>query len=219
MPSFLVGKIKVNITFHSRLTYDKSGRMVSEKTMTTTYFNAATRKAATKDEIRAAGIKNIQKRNVKLTPENASYLMDRAQRVARGELKEKNFANLIGSKTYGLPTEQQLAQFRDALNAMFKSTNPTEAEWQKWVTMISKLSPQECQEFYIRHQSTLKPGFTGYSSNWTSVGNEPMQTYDPLRDGDVNAWKNREAASTRRALLDALQQFLKSKGQMKIDEF
>jgi len=209
MPAVTVGNIRVSVTFHSRLTYNKQGRMVAEKTMTTSYFNATTRRAATKEEIHAAGIKNIQKRNVKLTEENAGFLFNKTKRAAEGELDPKHYANLIGSKSYGIPTEQQKQQFKDALIKMFADANPTDEEMNEWEALVEGMTPDDCQEFFQRYQTQLRPGFRGYQSGWITIDKDPMSKYTG-KDQEEVALRSRNSATVRQQLLSAIREFVRT---------
>ena len=151
MPAVQVGNIRIVTTFKSSLKYTKTGELKRDMYMYTSYRNIATGKTATTAELKAAGIRNRQAPSVKLTPENAEFLFNRATRAEAGEIKTKNYANLIGSKSFGMPTTEQQKQFKDALKSMFSNANPSDAELSEWEDMIDAMTPEEAQEFYERY--------------------------------------------------------------------
>lgn len=219
MPAVTVGNIRITTTFKTGVKYDKSGRMEVDKYMYTSYRNLETGKTATAADLKAAGIKNRQRPAVKLTQENSSYLFNKAQRAEAGEIEAKNFANLLGSKSFGLPTGEQQKQFKDALKNMFKSSNPTDEELAEWNTIVDNLTPEECQEFYQRYQTQLKPGFKGYSSQWSTIGDDDMGRYTG-RDLSQVELRSRNASTVRRQILNAGRSFIRDKGRQSVlDEF
>lgn len=229
MPVVRVGNIKITTTFKTSTRYTKDGRMVTERYMYTSYRNTATGRYATAADLKAAGIKNRQAPSVKLTGENASFLFNRAMRAEAGEIKAKNFANLIGSRSFGVPTSKQQQQFKDALKDMFRSSNPSDEELAEWEAMIDDMTPEECQEFYERYQRDLAPGFKGYHSRWTTIDTDPManataddvmRNYRAMDRGMVARQKgNRDVM--RPKMLNAARTFLKDKGKLQrtLDEF
>ena len=213
MPRVDVGNIRITTTFKTRLRYTKTGEMRSDTYMYTSYHNTATGKTATTAELKAVGIKRRQAPSVKLTPENTSFLFSKAMRAEAGEISAKNFANLLGSKTYGMPTSKQQQQFKDALKDMFKSSNPSAEELAEWNRMIDKMTPEEAQEFYERYQRDLSPGFRGYHSHWSATDSDPMSRYTGADRGLVARQKaNRDEMRPR--LLNAAGTFLRDKGKL-----
>lgn len=213
MPGVDVGNIRITTTFKSRLRYTKTGEMRRDTYMYTSYRNTATGKTATTAELKAVGIKRRQAPSVKLTPENTSFLFNKAMRAEAGEISGKNFANLLGSKTFGMPTSKQQQQFKDALKAMFKSANPSAEELAEWNHMIDRMTPEEAQEFYERYQRDLSPGFKGYHSHWSTTDSDPMGRYTGADQGLVARQKaNRDEMRPR--LLNAAKQFLQDRGKL-----
>ena len=220
MPAVNVGNIRITTTFKTQTRYTKTGMMVTDNYMYTSYRNTATGKTATAADLKAVGIKRRQAPGVKLTPENADFLFNKAMRAEAGEISGRNFANVLGSKTYGMPTSKQQQQFKDALKDMFKSSNPTAEELAEWEDMIDRMTPEEAQEFYERYQRDLSPGFKGYHSHWSTVDSDPMGRYTGTDQGLVARQKaNRDEMRPR--LLNAAGTFLrdKSKLQTTLDAF
>lgn len=184
MPAVNIGNIRITTTFKTQIRYTKTGEMRRDTYMYTSYRNTATGKTATAADLKAAGIKRRQAPSVKLTPENADFLFNKAMRAEAGEISGRNFANVLGSKTYGMPTSKQQQQFKDALKDMFKSSNPSAEELQEWNDMIDRMTPEEAQEFYERYQRDLSPGFKGYHSHWSTTDSDPMGRYT----GATRAW-------------------------------
>lgn len=213
MPTVNVANIRIYTTFKTRTRYTKTGAMKTDTYMYTSYRNTATGKTATTAELKAVGIKRRQAPSVKLTPENTSFLFNKAMRAEAGEISAKNFANLLGSKTYGMPTAAQQQQFKDALKKMFKSSNPSSEELQEWNDMIDRMTPEEAQEFYERYQRDLSPGFKGYHSHWSTTDSDPMSRYTGADPGTVAIQKaNRDEMRPR--LLNAARSFLRDKGKL-----
>lgn len=213
MPAVNIGNIRITTTFKTQIRYTKTGEMRRDTYMYTSYRNTATGKTATAAELKAAGIKRRQAPSVKLTPENADFLFNKAMRAEAGEISGKNFANVLGSKTYGMPTSKQQQQFKDALKDMFKSSNPSAEELQEWNDMIDRMTPEEAQEFYERYQRDLSPGFKGYHSHWSTTDSDPMQRYTGADQGLVARQKaNRDEMRPR--LLNAAGTFLRDKGKL-----
>lgn len=213
MPAVNVGNIRITTTFKTQIRYTKTGEMRRDTYMYTSYRNTATGKTATAAELKAAGIKRRQAPSVKLTPENADFLFNKAMRAEAGEISGKNFANVLGSKTYGMPTSKQQQQFKDALKDMFKSSNPSAEELQEWNDMIDRMTPEEAQEFYERYQRDLSPGFKGYHSHWSTTDSDPMGRYTGADQGLVARQKaNRDEMRPR--LLNAAGTFLRDKGKL-----
>jgi len=213
MPAVNVGNIRITTTFKTQIRYTKTGMMVTDTYMYTSYRSTATGKTATAAELKAAGIKRRQAPSVKLTPENADFLFNKAMRAEAGEISGRNFANVLGSKTYGMPTSKQQQQFKDALKDMFKSSNPTAEELQEWNDMIDRMTPEEAQEFYERYQRDLSPGFKGYHSHWSTTDSDPMGRYTGADQGLVARQKaNRDEMRPR--LLNAAGTFLRDKGKL-----
>ena len=213
MPVVNVGNIRITTTFKSSITYTKTGEMRRNMYMYTSYRNTATGRTATAADLKKAGIVHRQAPMVKLTQENAEFLFNKAMRAEAGEIKAKNFANLIGSKTYGMPTSAQQQQFKDALKKMFKDANPSDAELAEWNDMIDMMTPEECQQFYEQYHSDLKPGFTGYKSKWSTLDEDSMARYTGKDPGEVAAAKqNRDEMRPR--LLNAARQFLQDRGKL-----
>ncbi len=213
MPRVDVGNIRITTTFKTRLRYTKTGDMRRDTYMYTSYRNTATGKTATTAELKAAGIKRRQAPSVKLTPENTSFLFNKAMRAEAGEISGRNFANLLGSKTYGMPTSAQQQQFKHALKDMFISSNPSSEEMQEWNDMIDRMTPEEAQEFYERYQRDLSPGFKGYHSHWSTTDSDPMGRYTGADQGLVARQKaNRDEIRPR--LLGAARSFLTDKGRL-----
>ena len=213
MPAVSIGNIRITTTFKTQIRYTKTGEMRRDTYMYTSYRNTATGKTATAADLKAAGIKRRQAPSVKLTPENADFLFNKAMRAEAGEISGRNFANVLGSKTYGMPTSKQQQQFKDALKDMFKSSNPSAEELQEWNDMIDRMTPEEAQEFYERYQRDLSPGFKGYHSHWSTTDSDPMGRYTGADQGLVARQKaNRD--ETRPRLLNAAGTFLRDKGKL-----
>lgn len=213
MPAVNVGNIRITTTFKTQIRYTKTGEMRRDTYMYTSYRSTATGKTATATELKAAGIKHRQAPSVKLTPENADFLFNKAMRAEAGEISGRNFANVLGSKTYGMPTSKQQQQFKDALKQMFKSSNPSAEELQEWEDMIDRMTPEEAQEFYERYQRDLSPGFKGYHSHWSTTDSDPMGRYTGADQGLVARQKaNRDEMRPR--LLNAAGTFLRDKGKL-----
>ena len=213
MPAVNVGSIRITTTFKTQIRYTKTGEMRRDTYMYTSYRNTATGKTATAAELKAAGIKRRQAPSVKLTPENADFLFNKAMRAEAGEISGRNFANVLGSKTYGMPTSKQQQQFKDALKDMFKSSNPSAEELQEWNDMIDRMTPEEAQEFYERYQRDLSPGFKGYHSHWSTTDSDPMGRYTGANQSLVARQKaNRDEMRPR--LLNAAGTFLRDKGKL-----
>lgn len=213
MPAVNVGNIRITTTFKTQIRYTKTGEMRRDTYMYTSYRNTATGKTATAADLKAAGIKNRQAPMVKLTQENSEFLFNKAMRAEAGEIKAKNFANLVGSKTYGMPTSAQQQQFKDALKKMFKDANPSDGELAEWNDMIDRMTPEEAQEFYERYQRDLSPGFKGYHSHWSTTDSDPMGRYTGADQGLVARQKaNRDEMRPR--LLNAAGTFLRDKGKL-----
>lgn len=213
MPTVNIGNIRVTTTFKTQIRYTKTGQMKRDTYMYTSYRNTATGKTATAADLKAAGIKRRQAPSVKLTPENANFLFNKAMRAEAGEIGAKNFANVLGSKTFGMPTTKQQEQFKSALKDMFKSSNPSAEELQEWNRMIDKMTPEEAQEFYERYQRDLSPGFKGYHSHWSTTDSDPMGRYTGADPGTVAIQKaNRDEMRPR--LLNAAGSFLRDKGKL-----
>ena len=213
MPAVNVGSIRITTTFKTQIRYTKTGEMRRDTYMYTSYRNTATGKTATAAELKAAGIKRRQAPSVKLTPENADFLFNKAMRAEAGEISGRNFANVLGSKTYGMPTSKQQQQFKDALKDMFKSSNPSAEEQAEWDDMIDRMTPEEAQEFYERYQRDLSPGFKGYHSHWSTIDSDPMKRYTGADKGLVARQKaNRDEMRPR--LLNAAGTFLRDKGKL-----
>lgn len=230
MPAVQVGNIRIVTTFKSSMKYTKTGELKRDMYMYTSYRNTATGKTATAAELKAAGIKNRQAPAVKLTSENAEFLFNRAMRAEAGEIKAKNFANLIGSKTFGLPTTEQQKQFKDALKSMFKNANPSAEELAEWEDAIDSMTPEEAQEFYERYQRDIAPGFKGYHSRWTTIDTDPMAsgTAEDVRanyrrmqqiDAGVVGTMKANRDTVRPKLLNAARNFLRDKGKTTLDDF
>ena len=213
MPAVNVGNIRITTTFKTQIRYTKTGEMRRDTYMYTSYRNTATGKTATAADLKAAGIKRRQAPSVKLTPENADFLFNKAMRAEAGEISGHNFANVLGSKTYGMPTSKQQQQFKDALKDMFKSSNPSAEELQEWNDMIDRMTLEEAQEFYERYQRDLSPGFKGYHSHWSTTDSDPMGRYTGADQGLVARQKaNRDEMRPR--LLNAAGTFLRDKGKL-----
>lgn len=213
MPAVNVGNIRITTTFKTQIRYTKTGEMRRDTYMYTSYRNTATGKTATAADLKAAGIKRRQAPSVKLTPENADFLFNKAMRAEAGEINGRNFTNVLGSKTYGMPTSKQQQQFMDALKDMFKSSNPSAEELQDWNDMIDCMTPEEAQEFYERYQRDLSPGFKGYHSHWSTTDSDPMGRYTGADQGLVARQKaNRDEMRPR--LLNAVGTFLRDKGKL-----
>lgn len=189
--------------------------MVRSRYMYTSYRNTVTGKTANAADLKAAGIKRRQAPGVKLTPENATYLFNKATRAEAGEISGRNFANLLGSESFGMPTSKQQQQFKDALKDMFRSSNPSAEELAEWEGMIDRMTPEEAQEFYERYQRDLSPGFKGYHSHWSTTDSDPMARYTGADKGLVARQKaNRDEIRPR--LLNAAGTFLRDKGKQTI---
>ena len=213
MPTVNIGNIRVTTTFKTHIRYTKTGQMKRDTYMYTSYRNTATGKTATAADLKAVGIKRRQAPSVKLTPENANFLFNKAMRAEAGEIGAKNFANVLGSKTFGMPTTKQQEQFKSALKDMFKSSNPSAEELQEWNDMIDRMTPEEAQEFYERYQRDLSPGFKGYHSHWSTTDSDPMSRYTGADPGTVAIQKaNRDEMRPR--LLNAAGSFLRDKGKL-----
>lgn len=213
MPAVNAGNIRITTTFKTQIRYTKTGEMRRDTYMYTSYRNTATGKTATAADLKAAGIKRRQAPGVKLTPENADFLFNKAMRAEAGEISGRNFANVLGSKTYGMPTSKQQQQFKDALKDMFKSSNPSAEELQEWNDMIDRMTPEEAQEFYERYQRDLSPGFKGYHSHWSAADSDPMGRYTGADQGLAAKQKaNRDEMRPR--LLNAAGTFLRDKGKL-----
>ena len=213
MPTVNIGNIRVTTTFKTQIRYTKTGQMKRDTYMYTSYRNTATGKTATATDLKAVGIKRRQAPSVKLTPENANFLFNKAMRAEAGEIGAKNFANVLGSKTFGMPTTKQQQQFKDALKDMFKSSNPSAEELQEWNRMIDQMTPEESQEFYERYQRDLSPGFKGYHSHWSTTDSDPMSRYTGADPSTVAIQKaNRDEMRPR--LLNAAGSFLRDKGKL-----
>ena len=213
MPTVNIGNIRVTTTFKTQIRYTKTGQMKRDTYMYTSYRNTATGKTATAADLKGVGIKRRQAPSVKLTPENANFLFNKAMRAEGGEIGAKNFANVLGSKTFGMPTTKQQEQFKSALKDMFKSSNPSAEELQEWNDMIDKMTPEEAQEFYERYQRDLSPGFKGYHSHWSTTDSDPMSRYTGADPGTVAIQKaNRDEMRPR--LLNAAGSFLRDKGKL-----
>ena len=213
MPTVNIGNIRVTTTFKTQIRYTKSGEMRRDTYMYTSYRNTATGKTATAADLKAVGIKRRQAPSVKLTPENANFLFNKAMRAEVGEIGAKNFANVLGSKTFGMPTTKQQEQFKSALKDMFKSSNPSAEELAEWNRMIDRMTPEEAQEFYERYQRDLSPGFKGYHSHWSTTDSDPMGRYTGADPGTVAIQKaNRDEMRPR--LLNAAGSFLRDKGKL-----
>jgi nitrate reductase assembly molybdenum cofactor insertion protein NarJ len=213
MPAVNVGNIRITTTFKTQIRYTKTGEMRRDTYMYTSYRNTATGKTATTAELKAAGIKRRQAPSVKLTPENADFLFNKAMRAEAGEISGRNFANVLGSKTYSMPTSKQQQQFKDALKDMFKSSNPSAEELQEWNDMIDRMTPEEAQEFYERYHRDLSPGFKGYHSHWSTTDSDPMGRYTGADQGLAARQKaNRDEMRPR--LLNAAGTFLRDKGKL-----
>lgn len=213
MPTVNIGNIRVTTTFKTQIRYTKTGQMKRDTYMYTSYRNTATGKTATAADLKAVGIKRRQAPSAKLTPENANFLFNKAMRAEAGEIGAKNFANVLGSKTFGMPTTKQQEQFKSALKDMFKSSNPSAEELAEWNRMIDKMTPEEAQEFYERYQRDLSPGFKGYHSHWSTTDSDPMSRYTGADPGTVAIQKaNRDEMRPR--LLNAAGSFLRDKGKL-----
>lgn len=219
----IVGNVSVETTFTSKTYYDKSGQLRRERYMHTTYRNIDTGRIASNADLAEVGIKHRQAANVKLTSENASFLFRRAERAERGDIKPKSFANLIGSKTFGVPDREQMRQFKDALRTMFEKSNPSEEELARWNELIDKMTPEECQRFYEQHQRALDRGFEGYRSKWTNLDRDAMPSatrqavLDSYNGGDMSnviATQKANRDTVRAELLPAAENFLKSIGKL-----
>lgn len=213
MPAVNVGNIRITATFKIRSWYTRTGQMKTDTYMYTSYRNTATGKTATAADLKAAGIKHRQAPGVKLTSENAGFLFNKAARAEAGEISGRSFANILGSKTYGLSTSAQQQQFKDALNAMFKSSNPSAEELAEWEDLIDSMTSEEAQEFYDRYQRDLSPGFKGYHSHWSTIDSDPMGRYTGADQGAAAHQKaNRDEMRPR--LLGAARGFLNDKGRL-----
>lgn len=213
MPTVNIGNIRVTTTFKTQIRYTKTGQMKRDTYMYTSYRNTATGKTATAADLKAVGIKRRQAPSVKLTPENANFLFNKAMRAEASEIGGKNFANVLGSKTFGMPTTRQQQQFKDALKDMFKSSNPSAEELAEWNRMIEQMTPEEAQEFYERYQRDLSPGFKGYHSHWSTTDSDLMSRYTGADPGTVAIQKaNRDEMRPR--LLNAAGSFLRDKGKL-----
>lgn len=213
MPVVNVGNIRITTTFKTDIRYTKTGQMKRDVYMYTSYRNTATGRTASAADLKKAGVKNRQAPRVKLTNENADFLFGKAMRAEAGEIGARNFANVLGSKTYGMPTSAQQQQFKDALKQMFKSSNPSADELAEWEDLIDRMTPEEAQEFYERYQRDLSPGFKGYHSHWSTVDSDPMGRYTGADQGAVARQKaNRDEMRPR--LLGAARSFLTDKGKL-----
>lgn len=222
MPSVTVGNIRIVTTFKSGIKYTKTGEMVTENFVYTSYRNLDTGRTATTAELNAVGIKNRQRPSVKLSNDNAEFLFNKALRAEAGEIKAKHYANLLGSKTYGLPTDEQFEQFKDALKSMFKDANPSAEELEEWNAMVDSMTSLECQQFYDRYQRDIRKGFKGYHSTWTTIDTDDMgaATADQVRENyrrqaeaeEVIELQKVNRDTTRPKLMDALRSFLQDKG-------
>ena len=213
MPVVNVGSIRITTTFKTDIRYTKTGQMKRDVYMYTSYRNTATGRTATAADLKKEGIKRRQAPRVKLTPENADFLFNKAMRAETGEIGAKNFANVLGSKTYGMPTSAQQEQFKEALKKMFKSSNPSDEELQEWNDMVDRMTPEEAQEFYERYQRDLSPGFKGYHSKWSTLDSEPMKRYNGVDKG-LAAKQKENRDEMRPRLLTAAENFLKDKGKL-----
>lgn len=232
MPIITVGNIRITTTFKSGIRYNKKGEMVSDNWMYVSYRNLQTGKTATNAELAEAGIKHRQRPAVKLTDENADFLFNRAIRAEAGELKPKNYANLLGSKSFGVPTSEQTAQYKDALKKMFEDSNPSEEEQEKWNAMVDSMTEQEVKQFYDRYQRDINKGFKGYHSKWLTTDTDEMTsatTKDVLENykaqsevdsRDIAKLQKVNRDTIRPKLMNALESFLRDKGkQSTLDRF
>ena len=213
MPVVNVGNIRITTTFKTDIRYTPTGQMKRDVYMYTSYRNTATGRTASAADLKKAGIRNRQAPRVKLTPENADFLFNKAMRAEAGEIGARNFANVLGSKTYGMPTSAQQQQFKDALKNMFKSANPSDAELQEWNDLVDRMTPEEAQEFYERYQRDLSPGFKGYHSKWSTIDSDPMGRYTGV-DKALAAQQKENRDEMRPRLLGAARSFLTDKGKL-----
>ena len=213
MPVVNVGNISITTTFKTDIRYTSTGQMKRDVYMYTSYRNTATGRTASAADLKKAGVKNRQAPRVKLTSENADFLFNKAMRAEAGEISARNFANVLGSKTYGMPTSAQQQQFKDALKNMFKSSNPSDAELQEWNDMVDRMTPEEAQEFYERYQRDLSPGFKGYHSRWSTIDSDPMGRYTGVDKG-LAAQQKENRDEMRPRLLGAARSFLTDKGKL-----
>ena len=213
MPVVNVGNIRITTTFKTDIRYTPTGQMKRDVYMYTSYRNTATGRTASAADLKKAGIRNRQAPRVKLTSENADFLFNKAMRAEAGEIGAKNFANVLGSKTYGMPTSAQQQQFKEALKKMFKSSNPSDDELQEWNDLVDRMTPEEAQEFYEKYQRDLSPGFKGYHSQWSTIDSEPTARYTGATQDIVSKQKkNRDEMRPR--LLEAASRFLTEKGKL-----
>lgn len=213
MPVVNVGSIRITTTFKTDIRYTPTGQMKRDVYMYTSYRNTATGRTASAADLKKAGVKNRQAPRVKLTSENADFLFNKAMRAEAGEIGARNFANVLGSKTYGMPTSAQQQQFKDALKKMFKASNPSDAELQEWNDMVDRMTPEEAQEFYERYQRDLSPGFKGYHSHWSTIDSDPMGRYTGADKG-LAAKQKENRDEMRPRLLGAARSFLTDKGKL-----
>jgi hypothetical protein len=213
MPVVNVGNIRITTTFKTDIRYTPTGQMKRDVYMYTSYRNTATGRTASAADLKKAGIRNRQAPRVKLTSENADFLFNKAARAEAGEIGARNFANVLGSKTYGMPTSAQQQQFKEALKKMFKSANPSDAELQEWNDLVDRMTPEEAQEFYERYQRDLSPGFKGYHSKWSTIDSDPMGRYTGV-DKALAAQQKENRDEMRPRLLGAARSFLTDKGKL-----
>lgn len=213
MPVVNVGNIRITTTFKTDIRYTPTGQMKRDVYMYTSYRNTATGRTASAADLKKAGVKNRQAPRVKLTSENADFLFNKAMRAEAGEIGARNFANVLGSKTYGMPTSAQQQQFKDALKKMFKASNPSDAELQEWNDMVDRMTPEEAQEFYEKYQRDLSPGFKGYHSHWSTIDSDPMGRYTGTDKG-LAAKQKENRDEMRPRLLGAARSFLTDKGKL-----
>ena len=213
MPVVNVGNIRITTTFKTDIRYTPTGQMKRDMYMYTSYRNTATGRTASAADLKKAGIRNRQAPRVKLTSENADFLFNKAMRAEAGEIGARNFANVLGSKTYGMPTSAQQQQFKDALKNMFKSANPSDAELQEWNDLVDRMTPEEAQEFYERYQRDLSPGFKGYHSKWSTIDSDPMGRYTGV-DKALAAQQKENRDEMRPRMLGAARSFLTDKGKL-----
>lgn len=213
MPVVNVGNIRITTTFKTDIRYTPTGQMKRDVYMYTSYRNTATGRTASAADLKKAGIRNRQAPRVKLTSENADFLFNKAMRAEAGEIGARNFANVLGSKTYGMPTSAQQQQFKEALKKMFKSSNPSDEELQEWNDLVDRMTPEEAQEFYERYQRDLSPGFKGYHSKWSTIDSDPMGRYTGV-DKALAAQQKENRDEMRPRLLGAARSFLTDKGKL-----
>lgn len=219
MVSVRIGNIRITQSFARKQRYTKEGRLVFDTTVRTIYQDVRTGRTATAAQLAEAGIRKRAAPSMKLTPENAQFLFQKAQRAEAGAITAKGYAGLIASKTFSLPTAEQQKQFKDALITMFGKTNPSEDELKEFKELIDQLSPEECQEFFQRHQRVLDEGFAGYHSNWSTLDRENMPKVDSKTyTGNMEPFEiqriNRDTA--RPKILNAARAFVAEKRQRRL---